>query len=90
MVEHGAERVDRSTRARQRWSSPVSKLCKLSISAVETVMFGAEDEVEMSIWLDRTECAAVHFSRARARRAREFLGAGTRAWERAIVRHLSV
>ena len=50
-------------------------------------MFGGE-ESDVSIEDARWECAVLHFSDARDRSARAFLGFDKRAWERAIVKHL--
>ena len=51
-------------------------------------MFGGEEVVVVSIWEERWVLARALFERARERRARALLGAGRRACERAIVRHL--
>lgn len=52
-------------------------------------MLGGE-EVEVSIWEERWVDAVEHLEAARARRASAFLGEERSAWDRAIVRHLSL
>lgn len=52
-------------------------------------MFGGE-ESDVSIEDSSWECAVLHFSEARARRASAFLGFESKACERAIVRHLII
>ena len=53
-------------------------------------MLGGEEseESEVSMDVNKYECAALHFSEARASSARAFRGLDSKECERAIVRHL--
>lgn len=80
-------RLESSTRARYRCTSPSKRLLRYEACEAEMTIFGGE-ELESSIADESAEYATSAFWDARARRASAFLGFERRAWERAIVRHL--
>lgn len=72
-------RLESSTRALWRWSSASRRDFRNDASEGKTVMFGSEEESEVSIEEERYRSAKILFSEARDRRARAFLGLDNKA-----------